>query len=81
MKQKNESQPCEDIFNDSRGVLAENLRALRKRRNLSQERLALEANIDRTIVSKIERELANPSLRVLSKICATLEVPVARLFQ
>jgi DNA-binding XRE family transcriptional regulator len=81
MGKKIETNGWEDILNGSRSLLADNVRELRGKRNLSQERLALEAGVDRTLVSKIEREVANPSLEVLSKISAILGVSVARLFQ
>ena len=38
---------------------------------LSQEAMALEAGIDRTYASQIERGVSNPSLRV---ICAVAEI-------
>lgn len=62
-------------------ALSENVRLLRGRRGLSQERLALEAGVDRTLVSKIERTIANPTLEVLTKLAVVLEVPVVRLLK
>ena len=62
-------------------ALSENIRVLRGKRGLSQERLALEAGIDRTLVSKIERTIANPTLGVLTKLAFVLEVPVIRLLK
>ena len=62
-------------------ALSENIRTLRDKRGLSQERLALEAGVDRTLVSKIERTIANPTLEVLTKLAFVLEVPVARLLK
>ena len=62
-------------------ALSENIRVLRGKRGLSQERLALEAGVDRTLVSKIERTIANPTLEVLTKLAFVLEVPVARLLK
>lgn len=59
--------------------LSHNIRALRKAKGLAQERLGLEAGVDRTIVSKIEREIANPSLGVLFRLAQRLEVNVAEL--
>ena len=60
-------------------ALSENVRTLRGKRGLSQERLALEAGVDRTLVSKIERAIANPTLGVLTKLAYVLGVPVMRL--
>uniref|UniRef100_UPI0040478A2F helix-turn-helix domain-containing protein n=1 Tax=Polynucleobacter sp. TaxID=2029855 RepID=UPI0040478A2F len=41
---------------------------------LSQEKLAFLAGIDRTYMSEIERELANPSIEVLLKISNALDL-------
>jgi DNA-binding XRE family transcriptional regulator len=48
-------------------------------KGIAQERLGLESGVDRTLVSKIERQIANPSLEILSKIAAYLEVSVIEL--
>ncbi len=39
---------------------------------MSQEALALSADVDRTYVSQIERGIGNPSLLILCKICDVL---------
>lgn len=62
-------------------ILSNNIRELRGQKGLSQERLALEAGVDRTLVSKIERVIANPTLEVLAKLAAVLDVPLIRLFR
>lgn len=66
-------------FDALRAVLAANLRARRKAIGLSQERLALDADIDRTFVSQIERGIGNPSLRILSQLAEQLDTEVAAL--
>lgn len=66
-------------FNQVRAHLALNIREQRALRRLSQEQLALQADVDRTYVSQIERELGNPSLLVLGKLSAVLKVDVAEL--
>jgi len=43
---------------------------------LAQERLALEAGVDRTLVSKIERQIANPSLEILIRLALSLNISV-----
>jgi transcriptional regulator with XRE-family HTH domain len=48
--------------------LAMNLKAIRAEKGLAQERLALDAGVDRTVVSKIERAKTNPSLDVLLRL-------------
>ncbi len=62
-----------------RQALSYNIKTLRKTRNLAQERLALDAGVDRTVVSKIERQVSNPSLEILVKLALVLDVPVTRL--
>jgi transcriptional regulator with XRE-family HTH domain len=69
------------VFETKRSTLAANLRAWRLRRGLSQEALALEAEVDRTFVSQIERGVGNPSLRILCKLAEQLEVDVAVLLK
>ena len=41
-------------------LIARNIRSLRVARALSQEMLAVDAGIDRTYVSRLERGLENP---------------------
>ena len=55
-------------FEDLRDDLAANLKAIRKAKGLAQERLALDAGVDRTVVSKIERGVTNPSLEILLRL-------------
>lgn len=50
------------------------LRELRRQRGLSQEALALEADIERNYVSLLERGKNSASIRVLFKLCAVLKV-------
>ena len=57
--------------------LAHNLRSIRIEKGFAQERLALEAGVDRTVVSKIERAVTNPSLEILLRLANQLEVEVA----
>jgi len=49
-------------------------------RRLSQERLALEANVDRTRAGEIERGEANPTVDTLSRIAGVLGVSLGTLF-
>jgi transcriptional regulator with XRE-family HTH domain len=69
----------EQDFGELRAILSQNIKSLRRDRGLAQERLGLESGVDRTLVSKIERQLANPSLEILSKIADYLEVSVIEL--
>ena len=53
-------------------VLAENVRALRKASGLSQEALALEAELDRTYISQVERAKRNITIEVLERLARAL---------
>jgi transcriptional regulator with XRE-family HTH domain len=68
-------------FKKYQAGLALKVRHLRSQVNLSQEKLALLADVDRTLVSKIERSIANPSLEVLVKISLCLNVTVDQLLE
>jgi transcriptional regulator with XRE-family HTH domain len=57
--------------------LAADVRRLRKAKGLSQEALALVADVDRTYVSQLERCVANPSLVILQRIAQALGVSLA----
>jgi DNA-binding XRE family transcriptional regulator len=59
--------------------LSKNIKKYRKEMGLAQERLALEAGVDRTLVSKIEREIGNPSIEILFKISIILDVSISEL--
>ena len=59
--------------------LAENLTALRKRKELSQERLAERAAIPRSTITHMESGSGNPSLTNLCKLAAALGVSIEEL--
>jgi transcriptional regulator with XRE-family HTH domain len=56
-----------------------NLRRLRVARGLSQEQLAVDANVDRSYVSRLERGLENPTLALLDRLAGALDVSAADL--
>ena len=58
-----------------------NLKAIRAEKGLAQERLALDAGVDRTVVSKIERAKTNPSLDLLLRLANHLDTTLDRLLQ
>lgn len=68
-------------YEQVRQDLARNVKRLRCEHNLSQEALALRADVDRTYVSQIERAVGNPSLLVLCKLGAILETDVLNLLE
>jgi len=61
-------------------LVARNLRRLRVQIGVSQEDLAVDAGIDRTYVSRIERSLENPSVAVLERLAAALKSDIRELF-
>ena len=57
------------------------LKAIRLEKSLSQEKLALIADLDRTYISGIERGLRNISLINIFKLSEALELPPSELFK
>ena len=56
------------------------VREARLRSNMSQERLAEVAGLDRTYIGGVERGERNPSLVALKKIARGLGLPLSELF-
>jgi DNA-binding XRE family transcriptional regulator len=56
-------------------------RKLRLQKEMTQEELAFEAEIDLTYVGGIERGRRNPSLMVLVRIAKALDVPPPKLLE
>jgi transcriptional regulator with XRE-family HTH domain len=65
---------------DSRALVARNLRKLRVRQGLSQEALAVDADIDRSYVSRLERGLENPTVAVLERLAAAVDADITEFF-
>lgn len=55
------------------------MKAARKALKLSQEKLALDTDIDRTYISGIERALRNPSLDLLVRLAKRLKTTPGKL--
>jgi len=55
-------------------LLGENVRRYRKLKGLTQEQLALEAGMERSYVSDLERGQRNPSVRALGRLAEALGV-------
>lgn len=53
---------------------------LRKEKGLSQEKFALEADVDRRYMSDLENGKRNPSLEIIEKIANRLEISISKLF-
>jgi transcriptional regulator with XRE-family HTH domain len=64
----------------AQALVARNIRRLRVGQGLSQEALAVDAGIDRTYVSRLERGLENPSVAVLEKLAIALRASIPDLF-
>lgn len=61
-----------ETFAQLQNNLAKNIKAARRAVGMSQEALALQAEVDRTYVSQLERGIANPSLFVLHRLAGVL---------
>ena len=66
---------------NARALVARNLRRIRVRRQLSQEILAVDAAIDRSYVSRLERGLENPTVTVLEKLARALDADLTDFFR
>lgn len=64
----------------ARALVARNLRCLRVARGISQEALAVDAGIDRTYVSRLERGLENPTVGILERIAEALGIQIVEFF-
>src|SRR4051812_42639387 len=62
-------------------LIARNIRRLRVARALSQEMLAVDAGIDRTYISRLERGLENPTVTVLEKLARAFSSNIEELFR
>lgn len=62
-----------------RDVLAQNLKALRRAKGMSQEELAHRADIDRTYISSLERTVYGASIDVVDRLARELDVQAFEL--
>jgi transcriptional regulator with XRE-family HTH domain len=65
----------------AQALVARNLRRLRVKRRLSQENLAVDASVDRTYVSRLERGLENPSVAVLERLAHAVDAEITEFFR
>lgn len=65
---------------NGRARIAWNLRQFRTAKGVSQERLAAEADVDRTYVGMLEREETSASVDILDRLAAALGIDVGLLF-
>lgn len=64
-----------------RNIVANNIKYYRKKRNLSQEKLAEIANLHRTYISLVERCERNISIENIEKIAKALNIEVYLLLK
>lgn len=62
------------------GHIADNLRALRRKKKLTQITLAERAHVARTTVANIEAGQQHPPLHLIYNLCLALDVEPLRLF-
>lgn len=65
---------------DIKEKVGQRIRQLRKELELSQEGLALKAEVDRTYVTDVEAGRRNVSLEILERLIKALEVSFAEFF-
>ena len=64
----------------ARALVAWNLRRIRVKRAVSQERLAYDAEVNRSYVGGLERQTENPTIDLLDRLAGTLGVPLSEFF-
>ncbi len=63
-----------------RALVARNLRRIRVKQGISQERLAFDAGIDRSYLGGLERQTENPTVDLLDRVAAALSITIGELF-
>jgi transcriptional regulator with XRE-family HTH domain len=61
------------------GNLGKNLRAARKKLELTQEQVAARSGLEQGEISRIERGIRDPHVSTLERLAAAVEVPPGRL--
>jgi transcriptional regulator with XRE-family HTH domain len=62
-------------------LFATNLRRIRHEREISQEGLAHEAEVDRAYMSRVERGVTHVGLEIIGRLAEVLEVDPAEFFR
>jgi transcriptional regulator with XRE-family HTH domain len=84
VEQDIEAEPTPSLRVDSSPHAAQigsALRTVRKSKGLSVNALAKLANVSAGMISQIERNVANPSLKVIEKLRQALDVPLSALLE
>ncbi|WP_034303291.1 helix-turn-helix domain-containing protein [Herbaspirillum sp. RV1423] len=63
----------------AREIFAQNLRRARRLKDISQEELALRAELSRTYVSEVERAMRNVSIDNMEQLAIAIGVPLRDL--
>uniref|UniRef100_UPI002FBD6350 helix-turn-helix domain-containing protein n=1 Tax=Desulforegula conservatrix TaxID=153026 RepID=UPI002FBD6350 len=63
----------------SEEIFGKILKKIRAEKGFSQEKLALEADLDRTFISLLERGLRQPSLNTLLQISKSLDIKASEI--
>ena len=66
---------------DIRQEVGARIQKIRKEAGLSQEDLALEADLDRTYISHVERGTRNPTVIVIFKIAKALNTTASEILK
>lgn len=66
---------------DIKVAFGEKVKAIRKSQNVSQEKLAELAELDRTYISDIENGKRNVSIETVFKIAKALDKPMVSFFE
>lgn len=66
---------------DIKKKFGKNLKRLRLEKGISQESLALSADLDRTYIPSIEKGERNVSITVVEKLANALNVSISELFK
>ena len=65
---------------DANFNLGERIHELRVNSGLSQEKLALRANITTTYLGQLERNVKNPTVKVIEQLCNQLNISLSDFF-
>ncbi len=60
-------------------MLGEELRKARLKAGLTQEKLAFEADLDRTYISQLENDRKSPTLDALFRLCDAMDITTSGL--
>jgi transcriptional regulator with XRE-family HTH domain len=65
---------------DTRARIAWNLRNIRVSQKVTQENLAVDAQVDRTVISDLERGKHNASIDLMDRLAAALSIDISGFF-